>query len=80
MAKIHLKGIGEWEAIPARDVVVGDVIIYDYGYRGVVRGKRFSRTGKSVSLDIEKDGYLYYDCVYGVDRLVVVMRVNGGVS
>lgn len=80
MAKIHLQGIGEREAIPARDIEVGDEIIYNYGYKGIVRGKRFSGTRRTVCLDIEEAGYLYYDRRYGADRLVAVVRVNGGVA
>lgn len=34
----HLQGIGRAPAVPAQELQVGDVIIYNYGYRSTICG------------------------------------------
>lgn len=77
---IHLQGIGEREAIPAREVVAGDVMICNFGMTQTVEEVATSDSGKSMFFDIRgESGKLYPRCRYGANRLVAVVRVNGGV-
>lgn len=52
MSKIHLQGIGEHKAIPARELKVGMCIVWNYGYESLVDGIEFSKTGKTLSLTL----------------------------
>ena len=77
--KMHLYGIGEREAIPAREVVAGDVMICNFGMTQVVEATEMSKTGKSVFFQIRCGDKVFSRCKYKADRLVAVVRVNGGV-
>lgn len=76
--KIHLIGVGEHEAIPARDVKAGDIMICNYGMTQVVEAVEFSESGKSVFFRIRCGEKVYSRCRFKADRLVAVVRVNGG--
>lgn len=53
--KIRLQGIGSKDAIEAKDLQVGDITIWNYGYREQVIEKEFSKTGKTVIVKVKKE-------------------------
>lgn len=53
MKTIHLQGIGEKKATEAKNIKVGDVLIWNYGGREKVTRIQPSKTGKSMTLSIE---------------------------
>lgn len=75
--KIHLQGIGERNAIKAKDLIVGDVMICNYGATQKIVAVEHHKSGKTVFVDIEsEEGRIFPRCRYGADRLVAVQRVN----
>lgn len=53
MKKIHLQSIGEKNAIPARELKVGDVAIWNFGGREKIVKITPSKTGKSITVGIK---------------------------
>ncbi len=58
MELIHLQGIGKHRAKFARDLVVGDTIVYNYGETGKVVSVH--QKGKSVYYDVVEKGNVYH--------------------
>lgn len=77
LGSIHLQGIGRYPAIPAGDMKVGDIIVYNYGSTSVVRAKK-QVSPKTISVAVESQGSTdkgqMYIRQYRVDRLVAVQR------
>jgi hypothetical protein len=77
LGSIHLQGMGRCPAIPAGDLKVGDIIVYNYGGTTIVRSKR-KVTTKTVEVVVESqeriDKGKHYTRQYRVDRLVAVDR------
>jgi len=77
LGSIHLQGIGRYPAIPAGDLKVGDVIVYNYGGTSIVRVKK-QVSPKTISVAVESQGRSdkgqVYIRQYRVDRLVAVER------
>lgn len=77
LGSIHLQGIGRYPAIPAKDLKVGDIIVYNYGSTSVVRSRR-KISDKTIEVVVESQGRMdkgkRYTVSYRVDRLVAVQR------
>jgi hypothetical protein len=77
LGSIHLQGIGRYPAIPAGDLKVGDVIVYNQGGTTIVRSKR-KVSAKTIEVVVESQGRTdkgkHYTRQYRVDRLVAVER------
>ena len=50
---IHLQFVGEHPAIPARDVKIGDVLVFNWGYTEKVRSITPNKSGKSLIFEYE---------------------------
>lgn len=50
MKTLHLQGIGKRPAILAKDLKPGMTIIWNYGYRSIVKEVELSKTGKTINL------------------------------
>jgi len=75
MRQVHLQGIGIRNAVEAKELVVGDVIIYNFGYVGTVKSVELSKTGKTVKAVVENNGKLWHR-QYSSSTVLAVKRVN----
>ena len=57
--KIHLQGIGEKPAKPAKEIKVGDVLIWNFGEKSIVKSITETKSGKSVNLMEDDNGKIY---------------------
>ena len=57
--KIHLQGIGEKPAKPAREIKIGDVLIWNFGEKSIVKSITETKSGKSVNLMEDDNGKIY---------------------
>lgn len=77
LGSIHLQGIGRYPAVPAGDLKVGDIIVYNQGGTTIVRSKR-KVSAKTIEVVVESQGRTdkgkHYTRQYRVDRLVAVDR------
>lgn len=77
MKKIRLQGIGWYNAIEAKDLVVGDVIMHNFGVTSTVTSIYMSKSGKTINYHVVTNGSGYEaDCRTTVNRLFAVERVN----
>lgn len=49
MENVHLQGIGNKDARQAKELNIGDVIMWNYGYKSEVVGMTPSKTGKTIN-------------------------------
>ena len=56
---IHLQGIGERPAKPASQIRVGDVLIWNYGEKSIVKSITETKSGKSINILEDYDGKIY---------------------
>ena len=71
---VKLQGIhGEQKGTPTKDLKVGDVIVWNYGYKSEVVGIIPSKTGKTITFMLKSfsDG-IVRSRKMGADRLVVI--------
>jgi hypothetical protein len=73
LGSIHLQGIGRYPAVPAGDLKVGDIIVYNQGGTTIVRSKR-KVSAKTIEVVERTDKGKLYTRQYRVDRLVAVER------
>lgn len=61
MQTVHIQGIGQCEAVLAKDLKVGMKRIYNYGFTATVVSVEFSASGKSIKETVRDDetGELY---------------------
>lgn len=73
MQIIHLQGIGKVKAIPANELKIGSVIVWNYGYTSEVSEIAYSKTGKTLTVTLRSntDGKTY-DRKLGSNRLVAI--------
>ena len=77
MKKIRLQGIGWYNAIEAKDLVVGDVILHNFGYTSTVTRIYPSKSGKTINYHTVTSGSGYEaDCRTTPNRLFAIKRVN----
>ena len=50
MRKTHLQGIGKVNAKAVKDLAIGDVILWNYGYRSAVLNVIFTPSGKMANV------------------------------
>ena len=77
MKKIRLQGIGWYDAIEAKVLVVGDVTWHNLGATSTVTRIYTSKSGKIINDHVVTNGSGYEaDCRTTVNRLFAVKRVN----
>lgn len=76
MQSVHLQGIGEHPAIPAKEIKVGTVLVWNYGYTSEVMDFQFSKSGKTLNLKLETPDGRIWDRKLRADRLVAVRMVD----
>lgn len=77
MKKIRLQGIGWYNAIEANDLVVGDVILHNFGYTSTIISIEKSKSGKTINYHTITNGSGYEaDSRTTPSRLFAVKRVN----
>ena len=77
MKKIRLQGNGWYNAIEAKDLVVGDVIMHNFGATSTVTKINLSKSGKTINYHTVTNGSGYEaDCRTTLNRLFAVKRVN----
>lgn len=74
---IQLQGIGKCPAINTANLNVGDVIIWNFGFKSVVVGMHPTKSGKQINFDLKslEDGKIRTRRM-GCDRLVAVESVS----
>lgn len=73
--KIRLQSVGWRNAIPAKELKIGDVILYNFGEKGTIVNIGKSKTGKSIQYTVRsKSGD--WDRKTSLDRLFAVARLN----
>lgn len=72
---IHLHGIGKMPARPARELRVGDRLMWNYGHTYTVVAIRPSPSGKTLELEErnDRDGKVYTRRL-GASRLVAILK------
>lgn len=77
MKKIRLQKIGWYNAVEAKDLVVGDTIIHNFGDTSVVTNISVSKSGKTINYHTISNGSGYEaDCRTTPNRLFAIRRVN----
>lgn len=58
--QVQLQGIGWHDGIPAKDLKVGDELVWNYGYKSKILGMMPSKTGKTITFEeLCEDGKKY---------------------
>jgi hypothetical protein len=70
--RIKLQGIAEQEAIKAKDLKIGDITIWNYGFKEKVVEKSFSKTGKTVILKVKSEDGCVFTRNLRAERLVAI--------
>lgn len=71
----RLQGIGIVEGIKAKNIKVGDELVWNYGGTSKVVAIEFSKTGKTLIVTTEYNGELY-ERRMTAERIVVVKELN----
>ena len=73
MKTIQLQGIGNRPAKAAKELRIGDIIVWNFGYVSTVCGIRPTKTGKMIDFDLQsgQDGVIRSRRL-GAERLVGV--------
>ena len=72
MHTVQLQGIGRHYAIKAEEIVPGNVIIWNFGYKNAVLAVHPSRTGKTLVIELKGENGQTYKRKTTVDRLFAV--------
>lgn len=73
---IQLQGIGKRNAIKASELVIGDVMICNYGYTQKITNLEYSKSGRTLTYTVLcRDGNCYSRRTTAT-RLIAVERVN----
>ncbi len=83
MKTIRLQSIGKKNAIPAKELKVGDVMIWNFGGREKITKITPSKTGKSITVNIKYNSFLSGKEVNSkrrlkADTLVATEKFNPG--
>ena len=70
---IHLQGIGEHEAVPARELKPGMIVVWNYGSKSEVVSIEFSKSGKTLTMITECNGK-YYSRKRNANTLVAIEK------
>lgn len=71
----RLQGIGVVGGITAKNIKVGDVLVWNFGSTSKVVSIEFSKTGKTLKVTTEHNGELY-ERRFNAERIVVVKELN----
>ena len=71
----RLQGIGVCQGIKAKNLKVGDVLVWNFGGTSIVKEITFSKTGKTLTI-IEECNGTDYDRRMTAERIVVVKELN----
>lgn len=75
MKQIQLQGIGKRTATEAKNIKVGDVLIWNFGATSQVIGIEFSKTGKTLTIQtISGSDGKQYERRLGAERLVAIQQ------
>lgn len=69
---VQLQGIGKRKAIPAYKLVPGSVILYNFGYKGLVLAVQPSATGKTYTITTKDEKGRIYSRKTTKDRLFAI--------
>lgn len=72
---LRLQGLGVLEGIKAKNIKVGDVLVWNYGGTELVKEITFSKTGKTLVAVVECNGK-DYERKMNAERIVVVEELN----
>ena len=72
---IHLQGIGDLKGIQAKDLKIGDILMWNYGGKTEVKYIEFSKTGKTLKI-IERSDGKDYNRKLGANRIVAVKGIS----
>lgn len=73
MKYIQLQGIGKRAATEAKNIKVGDTLIWNFGSTSQVIGVEFSKTGKTLTITTIAGGK-QYERRLGAERLVAIQQ------
>lgn len=73
---IQLQSIGKRNAIKASDLVIGDVMICNFGYTQKVTNLEYSKSGKTITYTVLCGNGKLYSRRTTATRLFAVERVN----
>ncbi|MNN72239.1 hypothetical protein D3C81_1882550 [compost metagenome] len=74
MGMVQLQGIGRVSAIPARDLKVGDITVWNFGYTSEVIEVVLSKTGKTIVAKLKSKNDNISDRKLGANRLVAISQ------
>ena len=72
---IRLQGIGVVEGIKAKNIKIGDELVWNFGGTSKVVAIEFSKTGKTLTITTEVDG-VEYQRRLNAERIVAVKELN----
>lgn len=72
MEYVSLQGIGKRPAKRVSDIQIGDVIIWNFGYKSTVKGIEVSKTGRTYHLTTISASGKEFRNLYHADRLLAV--------
>ena len=72
--KIRLQGTGWHDARPVRELKVGDIIEWNFGYTSEILKLTPTKTGKQITVTIKEENGTIYNRRMGADRLVAIRR------
>lgn len=73
---IQLQSVGKRNAIKASDLVIGDVMICNFGYTQKVTDLEYSKSGKTITYTVLCGDGNFYSHRTTATRLFAVERVN----
>lgn len=76
MEKIRLQGIGWFNAVPANELRIGDIVLHNFGYKSTVTDICLSANGKSVNYTLRGENGSDWKRRTTPTRLFAVVRVN----
>lgn len=68
----HLQGIGNKPAIPAKELKVGTIILWNYGYTSEVLDIVPSKSGKTLIATTKSESGNIYQRRFNADKLVAI--------
>jgi hypothetical protein len=73
---MRLQSIGIVKGTPAREIKIGDRLMWNFGETTIVKSVELSKTGKTLSIVEESNGK-DYSRKLGVERLVCILDEQG---
>jgi hypothetical protein len=73
---MRLQGIGIVKGTPAKEIRIGDRLMWNFGGTTIVKSVELSKTGKTLSI-VEEDRGKDYSRKLGAERLVCILDDQG---